>query len=82
METDHQPKLTSAEISSLWTTFQTSTMIICGVKYFLATVDDEDIRKLLQYVLSFTQKKFKQLLTFWMRKITPFQWVLLIKMWI
>jgi hypothetical protein len=57
METDHHPKLTSAEISSLWTTFQASTMIICGLKYFLAKVDDKGIRELLQYALDFSQNR-------------------------
>lgn len=57
METEHYPKLTSAEVSNLWTTYQASTMIICGVKYFLATVQDEDIRSLLQYALDFTQER-------------------------
>lgn len=57
METDHHTKLTSAEISCLWTTFQASTMIHCGLVYFLETVEDEDICELLRYTLNFTQKR-------------------------
>ncbi|WP_442600165.1 DUF3231 family protein [Neobacillus sp. D3-1R] len=59
MESNHHTKLTSAEISSLWTSYQASTMVICGVKYFLATVDDDNIHKLLQYALDFTQKRIQ-----------------------
>ncbi|WLD94454.1 DUF3231 family protein [Alkalihalobacillus sp. AL-G] len=54
---EHQPKLTSSEISNLWTTYQSSTMIICGVKYFLATVEDDSIRGILQYTLDFSQQR-------------------------
>jgi hypothetical protein len=55
--TAHQPKLTSSEITSLWTTYQSSTMIICGVKYFLTTVEDEEISAILNYVLDFSNKR-------------------------
>ncbi|MFC0273379.1 DUF3231 family protein [Metabacillus herbersteinensis] len=55
--TEHQTKLTSSEISSLWMTYQSSTMIICGVKYFLATVKDEDIRVILKYALDYSEKR-------------------------
>lgn len=54
---EHQSKLTSSEISNLWTTYQSSTMIICGLKYFLATVEDEDIRVILSYALDYSQKR-------------------------
>ncbi|MBM7585438.1 hypothetical protein JOC86_001980 [Bacillus pakistanensis] len=59
METNHHPKLTSTEISNLWTTFQGGTMTICGVKYFLANVKDKSIRDLLQYSLDFTKKRLQ-----------------------
>jgi hypothetical protein len=57
--TEHQPKLTSTEISNLWTTYQSSTMIICGVKYFLATVEDVDTRTILEYTLDYSQKRIQ-----------------------
>ena len=55
--TEHQPGLTSAEVSNLWATYQSSTMAICGVRYFLATVEDEAIRAILNDVLDFSQKR-------------------------
>ncbi|WP_257348048.1 DUF3231 family protein [Pseudalkalibacillus decolorationis] len=53
MEADHNPKLTASEVSSLWATFQTSTMMNCGVKYFLETVEDEEIRSVLEFASDF-----------------------------
>lgn len=32
-------------------------MIICGVKYFLATVENENICELLKYALDYSQKR-------------------------
>jgi hypothetical protein len=57
MVTEHQPRLNSAEIANLWTTYQSNTMIICGVKYFLRTVEDKDIRAVLDYTLDFSKKR-------------------------
>ncbi|WP_408009952.1 DUF3231 family protein [Pseudalkalibacillus sp. A8] len=54
MTINHQAKLTSSELANLWTTYQSSTMIICGLEYFLTTVEDEEIRNILQYVLDFS----------------------------
>jgi hypothetical protein len=55
--TSHQTRLTSAEISNLWTIYQSSSMIIWGVKYFLSTVEDVDIRYILEHALNYSQKR-------------------------
>lgn len=57
MVTEHNPRLTAAEIANLWTTYQSNTMINCGVKYFLVTVQDEEIRSILQYALECIKKR-------------------------
>ncbi|UOQ92499.1 DUF3231 family protein [Halobacillus shinanisalinarum] len=59
MKSVHHPKLTSAEVSNLWTTFHASTMIKCGLTYFLATVEDPDIQSVLEYTLEFTEKRIQ-----------------------
>ncbi|WP_299095224.1 DUF3231 family protein [uncultured Metabacillus sp.] len=56
---EHQTKLSSVEISSLWGTYQSSTMIICGVKYFLETVEDVEIQTILEYTLDYCQKRIQ-----------------------
>src|SRR5690625_545543 len=45
-------ELTAAEISTLWTAYQSDTMAVCGLKHFLTHVDDEDIKALLDEILS------------------------------
>lgn len=61
---EHRPKLTSAEISNLWATYQSSTMIICGLKYFLATVEDDDIQAILKYAFEFSNKRVQAVTQF------------------
>ncbi|WP_085520903.1 DUF3231 family protein [Tuberibacillus sp. Marseille-P3662] len=53
---EHQPNLTASEISNLWTSFQNDSMAICGIKYFLANIEDPDIRSVLEYALDISQQ--------------------------
>jgi len=54
METNdaYQDELTAAEVSTLWTSYQNDTMMICGLQHFLANVTDEDIRSILEQHLA------------------------------
>ncbi|TYR81341.1 DUF3231 family protein [Priestia megaterium] len=61
METEHHIDLTSAEMANLWTAYQKDTMIICVVKYALATVQDTEIRSVLEFVLQISQSHVQQL---------------------
>ncbi len=61
MTIKHNAKLTSSEIANLWTTYQFSTMIICGVEYFLTTVEDEDILEILHYILEFSNNRVQSI---------------------
>ncbi|ALX47513.1 DUF3231 family protein [Lentibacillus amyloliquefaciens] len=56
METEHSVELTSAEISNLWTSYQNDSMAICGLKYFLQHIDNENIRSVLEYALQISQQ--------------------------
>ncbi|MRH42668.1 DUF3231 family protein [Aquibacillus halophilus] len=51
METNHHPKLTSAEMAVLWGAFQNSTVVTCTTTYFLEIVEDDQIRSLLKFSL-------------------------------
>ncbi|GAB4072701.1 hypothetical protein GCM10028778_04460 [Barrientosiimonas marina] len=53
---EHQPKLTASEISNLWTSYQNDSMAICGIKYFLANIEDPDIRSVLEYALAISEQ--------------------------
>lgn len=53
----HQVTLTSAEISSLWTAYQSDTLNICGISFFLIYVEDQAIRQVLEQALAITEKR-------------------------
>ncbi|MGM8365725.1 DUF3231 family protein [Virgibacillus sp. W0181] len=54
METNVQ--LTSAEIGSLWSAYQSDSMAIQVLNYAMNHVKDEEIRSILQYALDLSQK--------------------------
>lgn len=60
METNKEP--TAAEISSLWTSYQNDTLTICGLRYFLRHVDDEEIRSTLEHALAISEEHVKKLI--------------------
>ncbi|RSD28997.1 DUF3231 family protein [Mesobacillus subterraneus] len=51
---EHKPKITSAEISMLWSTYIGDTMSICMLKHFLHTCEDEDIKPIIELALSYS----------------------------
>lgn len=51
----HNTQLTSSEIANLWTTYVSGTMMICGIKYFLAKVEDEDVRSVISKALELAE---------------------------
>lgn len=61
METEHNVGLTSAEISDLWTAYQADSMAICGIKYFLTHINDDDIREVLEYALKLSEEHVQKL---------------------
>ncbi|MBU8880050.1 DUF3231 family protein [Bacillus sp. FJAT-29790] len=61
METGHQVGLTSAEIANIWAKYQNDTMAICVLKYALSTVQDTDIRSVLEFSLQLSQSHVEQL---------------------
>ncbi|ASN06183.1 hypothetical protein CFK40_14710 [Virgibacillus necropolis] len=60
MERDHV-KLTSAEITQLWTAYINDSVLICKFQYFSAKVKDEEIRPLIQQALDLAQGNVKTL---------------------
>jgi hypothetical protein len=60
----HNIRLSSAEISGLWTTFIQSSMTVCLIKYFLHHLNDEEIKPLLNesfQIYSGQMKEIKQI---------------------
>lgn len=44
METDHNVRLTSAEIGQLWSSYMADTMSNCVLRYFNEKLEDTEIR--------------------------------------
>jgi hypothetical protein len=43
--------LVSSEITGLWNSYMSNTMIVCVLKHFLSNVEDNEIRNILQHTL-------------------------------
>ncbi|MBS8263968.1 DUF3231 family protein [Mesobacillus boroniphilus] len=52
---EHLPKITSAEISMLWSAYISDTMSICILKHFLHTCEDQDVKPILELALSYSK---------------------------
>ncbi|USK60850.1 DUF3231 family protein [Peribacillus asahii] len=61
MGTEHNVRLTSAEISQLWTSYMNDSFTICIVKYFLNNVEDTEIKSVLKYALELAESHIPKL---------------------
>lgn len=55
MQTEHNIRLTSAELAELWAAYMNDSMAICVLKYFLNKVEDTEIRPVIEYGLELSQ---------------------------
>ncbi|QKY68850.1 DUF3231 family protein [Lentibacillus sp. CBA3610] len=61
MDSAKNVKLTSSEITQLWTTYMNENVNICQLEYFLAKVEDEEIKPIVQYFLELTQTHIRKI---------------------
>ncbi|WP_047981529.1 DUF3231 family protein [Ornithinibacillus contaminans] len=71
METNHHARLTSTEITQIWTNYVNDSMAICVLKYFLNTVEDEDIKLVVKYALELAETHLPKLETFFQAEDYP-----------
>jgi hypothetical protein len=71
MESKHHVKLTASELGTLWTTYETDSMINCMLKYFLEKVEDDEIRAVLDQALEITQKSVTTITDIFMKENIP-----------
>jgi len=57
----HSPKLTSAEISMLWSTYIGDTMGNCVLSHFLMTCEDEEIKPILEFAIESSKEHVTQI---------------------
>jgi hypothetical protein len=51
MKTAHNIRITSAELSNLWTTYMNDSLAKCVLSYFLKKVEDTEIEPLIKQAL-------------------------------
>ena len=61
MDTQHNVKLTSAEIANIWSNYQQDTLSICTIESFLTHIQDKEIRSVLTYALELSQAHIQKL---------------------
>jgi hypothetical protein len=61
MQSDNNIKLTSAEISQLWSAYMSDSLSICVLKYFFETAEDPEIRPVVDYALKLAQAHIEKL---------------------
>ncbi|MBM7603927.1 spore coat protein CotF [Metabacillus crassostreae] len=59
MSEKNNMRLTSSEIAVVWSTYQNNSFSICILKYFLANVDDHEIKSVLQFALEVSSKNLE-----------------------
>ncbi len=55
MPEEHNPRLTAAEISVIWSSCANNGLSVCMLNYFLANVDDPDVASVLEFALGISQ---------------------------
>ncbi|WP_106497905.1 DUF3231 family protein [Lentibacillus sp. Marseille-P4043] len=71
MSTEQNIKLTSAELSQLWTSYQNDSGSICMLKHFLQTVEDSEIRPIIEHALKLSQSHIQKLTTIFAKEDYP-----------
>lgn len=69
--TETRPKLTSAEIGSIWTDYMNDSMAKCILGYFLKDVEDDEIRPIVQMAYDITSTHMDKLTHFFQEEQLP-----------
>jgi Protein of unknown function (DUF3231) len=63
---NHSTRMSSSELANLWSQYQNDSLSRCILRYFIKTIQDKDISKVLQYALELSEshlEKIKEFLT-------------------
>lgn len=69
--TEHQTKLTSSEIGSIWTNYMNDSMSKCILGYFLKHVEDDEIKSIVQFAYDLSTKHIKKLTSIFQEEQIP-----------
>lgn len=71
MQTEHNIRLTAAEIGSLWVQYMNDSMATCTIKYFIEKTEDTQILPVMQYALNLSQSHVQQITMFFTQEGFP-----------
>lgn len=71
MQTEHNIRLTAAEIGSLWIQYMNDSMAICTIRYCIEKTEDTQIKPVLQYALNLAQSHVQQITMFFSQEGFP-----------
>ncbi|WLD94681.1 DUF3231 family protein [Alkalihalobacillus sp. AL-G] len=71
MEMNHETRLTSAEMASLWLQYVKDTAKLCVLKYFSAKVEDRDFRTVIEFGVRSTEEYLTSLTDLFERENFP-----------
>ncbi|RXT14895.1 DUF3231 family protein [Ammoniphilus sp. CFH 90114] len=71
METQHNPKLVSTELANFWTQYMGDSMSVCMLKYMLKKVEDDDIRSILEFSLTLSNRHLQRIKEFFNEEKYP-----------
>lgn len=67
----HNVRLTSSEIANLWSQYINDSMSTRVISYYLATVQDNDIRSILEFALKLTKSHLEKITSFFQKENYP-----------
>ncbi|GIO25390.1 DUF3231 family protein [Ornithinibacillus bavariensis] len=61
MEIEHNPRLTSVEISHIWNAYVNDSQSACVLKYFMNCTEDSNVKEVVQFGLNISETHLKKL---------------------
>lgn len=71
MNSEHNIRLTSAEIAQLWTGYMNNSMSKCVLKYFREKTQDEEIRTVINLAISIAEKMLQNITEIYVKENHP-----------
>ena len=69
--TKHNIRLTSSELACLWSAYLNDSMAVCTLSYFLETVEDSEVKEVVEYALSLSKKHLARLSSYFKEEDCP-----------
>lgn len=71
MEVEHNVRLVSSELANLWTQYMNDSLAICFINHSLETVQDKDVRAILEFALQLSKSHIEKITQFFNQEKYP-----------